>query len=537
MQAQKLNQSIYILGSTLFVIGLPVSNYLISVSLFLLSLNWAAGLILDYRQGRLGERFSFFRKRKSLLILISIYLVHIIWMFNTSDFSYGLRDLRIKLPLLLLPLIYGTSARFSRQIFKLILLAFVGTVIVNSFITCYVLFGFSKLDPVDSRDASIFISHIRFSLMVVLSLFTLFYLLTFQYFTLKNWEKPIYIISLIWLIGFLVILQSFTGIIIFLLLVPGAILWWAYHHKRKGTIRWAYALSLLIIGSLTVYLIHSYNRFNYKVPVNLDNLDRRTANGNLYYNCKTADEYENGYRIWLYICEKELKQEWNKRSAYNFKGFDRKGQKIQYTLIRYMTSLGLRKDSAGISQLSQHDIEMIEKGYANYVYTRKFALYPRIYETLWQLDRYRKTGDPSGQSLGQRIEYFEIGLHIFKRFFWQGTGTGDIPMEFSRQYELDHSLLKPEWRHRAHNQYLTFFISFGIFGGLWVLFALVAPVFLERKQERFLLMIFLAIALLSMINEDTLETHVGVSFFSFFYAFLLYAWPGKDPESHEKTES
>ena len=45
----------------------------------------------------------------------------------------------------------------------------------------------------------------------------------------------------------------------------------------------------------------------------------------------------------------------------------------------------------------------------------------------------------------------------------------DDAVAFNEAYERQHSSLAPEWRHRAHNQYLTLLISFGIIGLVWSL--------------------------------------------------------------------
>jgi hypothetical protein len=55
------------------------------------------------------------------------------------------------------------------------------------------------------------------------------------------------------------------------------------------------------------------------------------------------------------------------------------------------------------------------------------------------------------------------------------------------------------------------------------------PVFLEGKRGDYFFWMFLMVGSFSMLNEDTLETHTGVSFFAFFYAlFLLATEPKKD---------
>ena len=45
-----------------------------------------------------------------------------------------------------------------------------------------------------------------------------------------------------------------------------------------------------------------------------------------------------------------------------------RGQDLQYTMFRYLTSKGLRKDSVGVSKLTILDVKNIEHGITNYKY-------------------------------------------------------------------------------------------------------------------------------------------------------------------------
>jgi O-antigen ligase len=453
-----------------------------------------------------------------------------------SNFVYGLHDLRIKLPLLALPLIYGTSVSLTKKEFKIILQLFIATVLVSSFITTYVLIGFSKIELVDSRYASLFISHIRFALMVVLSIYILINFIYFDKNPLPKWEKWSYQVSIVWLICFLVLLNSFTGIVIFAALLPVTIIWWSYYRKKANLIRKAYISSGVIVLLIIAYSLYAYLRYNTIHDLPDENLESLTLNGNQYIHNQNSTEYENGYQIWIYVCSEEMERAWNSRSDYEYKSNDQKGQQIKITLIRYLTSLGYRKDSVGISKLDEVDIRMIEKGYTNYLFKKKFALYPRIYELLWEIDQYKKGGDPSGHSLAQRIVYLETGIRIIKQHFWFGTGTGDVSDAFHQQYEIDKTNLQPRWRLRAHNQFITFLLTFGIFGFLWLLFALFMPPYIIGRYKNYLFTVFFLIGLLSMLNEDTVETHVGVSFFAFFYSFFLFSMPAYYSSVNEKIK-
>lgn len=561
MFPKQFHHIVFLIGTALLVIGMPVSYFLLSVAQITLASNWIV-------EGNYKNKFRTLRSNKALQLILSIYLLHIIGLFATEDFFknlyeyrsvfqhssiaviaeafrttdfpanlvYGLHDLRIKLPLLALPLIYGTSVSLTQKEFKIMLQLFIGTVLVSSFITTYVLLGFSSIEPVDSRFASLFISHIRFGLIVVLSIFILIYFVFFETNPIPNWEKRAYQISCIWLICFLVLLNSFTGIVIFTILIPVTIIWWAYYKKKPKLIRNSYVLSGLIVLLVLFYSGYALLRYNKIYDEDLTNLESYTYNGNPYFHDKSSNDYENGYLVWIYVCREEIEKEWNKRSDYLFTDKDRKGQNIKITLIRYLTSLGYRKDSLGISKLDNRDIKMIEMGNTNYLFKKKFALYPRIYELLWEIDQYNKGRDSSGHSLAQRIVYLKTGVRIAKAHFWFGTGTGDVGNAFHQQYELDNTKLHPRWRLRAHNQFITFLLTFGIFGFLWFLFALFEPPIIQNRYRNYLFTIFFLIGILSMLNEDTLETHVGVSFFVFFYVFFLFSMPENSTSTDEQTE-
>jgi hypothetical protein len=538
MSRQKIHQNILFIGTVLLVIGLPVSHFLLSTSIIILSINWAVEIILCIisKNDTYGcEKLLSLKNRKAIWLILSIYFLHLIWFFNTTNFSYAMHDIRIKLPLLALPIIYGTSPRFEKRQFKLVLQSFLITVLISSFISTYIILGFSKIDLVDSRYASLFISHIRFSLLVVLLIYTLIYLAFFHEIRVSPWEKLIYILCIIWLISFLILLQSFTGIVIFLFLLPVAIIWWSYTEKKENLKLIAYLSTSVLLLFMLFYAWYSYNRFERKKSEHLTELAIHTPNGSPYSHHPEIKDFENGYLIWINISEKEMRSEWNKISTFPYDSLDRKGQSLHLTLIRYLTSMGCTKDSLGISQLTAEDLDMIEKGYSNYLFKNKFALYPRIYVLLWEIERYKKTGNPSGQSLGQRIEYLKTGLHILKRHFWLGTGTGDTNEEFRIQYIIDNSKLNSIWRHRTHNQFITLFLTFGVFGFTWFLIALFAPPRIEKQYNKFLFTIFFLISILSMLNEDTLETHVGVSFFAFFYSFLLFSMPENSSSSNDKA--
>ena len=130
-------------------------------------------------------------------------------------------------------------------------------------------------------------------------------------------------------------------------------------------------LSILsVAGIFYVYLTVSKSISMYK-PVRSNSANiivDKTANNRNYYHDTTSQLAENGNLILVNINDEELKREWEKRSAINFDGLDNKKNFIKYTLYRFMASKGLRKDSVGVTKLSDLEIKHIEDGNTTHMY-------------------------------------------------------------------------------------------------------------------------------------------------------------------------
>lgn len=332
-------------------------------------------------------------------------------------------------------------------------------------------------------------------------------------------ERIIIVFIILWLSVFLFILRSQTGLVVFCLLVIFFLLRYLFTSKNLSVKFAILSLSILVMGFFLYTFNKAYCEF-YSVKDDTI-LEKRTANGRNYIHNNKDIRYENGYTIWNYYCEEEIKKEWNNRSKINFDSTDKKGNTLKYTLTRYMTSKGLRKDSCGISSLSENDIQAIENGYPNYIYIKRFSLYSFLYKQIWIIDSYIKGDDPSGHSLTQRLEYFKAASCIIYNNFFFGTGTGDVQNSYTNYYSTFETQLDPQRQLRAHNQWLTFFLTFGLIGFILSLLAIILPVIKSKLYKNFMFIIPFIISIISFLNEDTLETQAGVTFFAFFYVFFL----------------
>lgn len=508
---ENITRHIFFIALIALAIGLPLSKFAMSISQFLLAGAW---LLSGNYKSKLLNFFS----NKSALALFLLLLIHVFGLLYTTDIQAGIKDVKIKLPLLLMPLFFTGSGPLNRKQLKAILITFSVAVIISTLCSTSILIGLIKRNVTDIRDISIFVSHIRLSLMIDLSIFILIYLIGKRYYTAQA-EALFYIISAIWLIAFLFIMSSITGIAI--LVMVSAILSIIYFlRKKKYVFTGLVILPFLFLLFFLAKFYQQQKSFLLQQNQAITHLPAFTKKGNPYIHELGNFELENGNRVYLYVSMKELEEGWKTRSHKLFFGLDAKGQHLPYTLIRYLTSKGLTKDAEGINTLSDTDIRAIEKGITNVNFLNPLNISVRFKQLISELNDMLINADPNGHSLAQRIEFGKTGFSIFLNNWISGVGTGDLQSAFNQEYEKQKSLLRPQWRLRAHNQYLTMFIAFGVFGGLYFLVMNIFLLF-PKHNPNFIFLSFWLIVVLSMFTEDTLETQAGISFFTFFHSLFL----------------
>ncbi len=512
---KQIHEQVYFYTLILIAISLPLSIFTTSVFQIVLLINWLV-------EGQFREKWDRFKGNKALWIFLTLFLVHAIGLFWSADVAYSLKDIRVKLPLILLPLIVATSFPLVKQQLHRILYLFSLGVFAASMASMMKLVGWLPGELEGYRDLSLFMSHIRFSLMIVLTLLIIVYFLFIHRNSISRFERIFYLVGLIWFPIFMVLLKSLSGIVIagFLAFF---ILARVVFEIRDVAIRFMVFVPVIMIPLFSIiYIGNAINKFYTFDEIVPDEIDTCTIEGNPYLNHPECREVENGHFIWLHVCDTELEREWNQISKIDFLGHTTNGNSVRGTLIRFLSSKGLRKDAVGVKQLSTAEVKAIEHGIANQIYMQRFKLYPRIYEVIWEIDRYRMGFDPNEKSVVQRYLYLEAGWEIAREHLLFGVGNGDVKAAFTEYYESTHSPLVEKWRRRAHNQFLTFLISFGILGMLICLASLVVPIFVANRQRSFMAVGFLILILISMLNEVTLETACVAAFVAFFYTLFIF---------------
>lgn len=496
---------------------MPLSKFLMSLSQIILACNFLL-------EGNLKNKFFSFFKNKPALIISSLFLLHLLGLIYTTDFEYALKDIRIKMPLFVLPIILSTSKPLSKKAIDAILQFFVAAIILGTIISTLILTGIIHRELVDIRSVSIFISHIRFALLICIALFISGY---FFYHSIKPLQKALWVLIGVWLIYFLILTESITGLSAFCFATLVLCIYSIFKSKQK-MIRFA---GLLLVASIGVFAFYLFNQLNKTNPptekIDFSKLETTTSRGNVYQHDLSGQLTENGHYIWIYFCDSELEESWNKRSELKFSEKDLKGNSLNYTLVRFLASKGLRKDADAVESLSNEEVRAVERGVVNVNYQNISSLTRRLHEIAWELEMYKISGDPSGHSLTQRFEFWKTAVAIIKDNVVFGVGAGDIKTAFAEQYDKMNSPLNKESRLRSHNQYLSIAVAFGVVGLIWFLITLFYPMVLMGKTFDYMYISFLLIAIISFLTEDTLESQAGVTFYAFFNSFFLFVFRNK----------
>jgi hypothetical protein len=493
------------LGYLGLAVGLPLSKVVLSISSM-----WI--LLILLLEGNFKMYFQNLRQNKTILFLFALLLIQLVSFLWSWDIKFALDDLNSKLPLYSIPVVFVAQPLKNDKHKKLLLGAFVLIMVITS------LYNFGSYQHFwgnhvydDIRGMSLLISHIRYSLMITMAASIC---IVWVFYSKIN-HKWLAILLFFWFGFYTYYAQILSGVMTFVGVLIAVLLIEVFRRKNKVFTAITISLAAILTISFSIGLFFFFQP--QKLKISLDKLPWVTADGNLYFYHWDNLELENGYPVYFFLCQEEMKENWNERSKFPYDSLDRKGQKVEATIIRYLTSKGVYKDGAAIRKLTTEDIRNIENGIPTVLATNG-GFIDRLSGLKNEL---LYANNPNGQSISQRFIYWKTGLKIIRKNWLIGVGSGDIHLAFQMQYNRDKSPLTKENRNRTHNQYLSYLITFGIFG-LFVFIGILYHFWkFAKTQKNVLALLFLTIACLSFLVEDTLETQMGVTFFAFFFGLFL----------------
>lgn len=500
---EKKVYSLLLIAYAALACGITFNKVVLSLATMLLFLI----VILEFNP---SEYKSKIKNNRVLILLLLFLIVHLSSFFWSENTPYFWKDLNSKLPFYAIPLVFVLKPIQEKKHLILIFGVFLLSLLTISLINFISYYGWRKTEFDDVRSLSLFLSHIRFGLMIVFGIVLAF----FWIFDQKLRFKLIPILLVLWFLVY----TYFSEVLSSYLALLGVLIVFLIYKALRSKNKKPYVLILVAFMLLCVSSIfYSYKAYkNGDVLPKIENLAKFTKEGNKYEHYLQHRYFINGNHVFSNISGIELFRDWPKYSKIHLNDTTANGANTYFVLIQYMTSKGLTKDAVGLKKLSEADIKNIELGKHKYN-DDEDGIEVRI-RTLFNEFR---DDDPNGKTILQRIEHLKAGSNIYKKSPIFGIGSGDIQDEFDRYYEATNSKLLPENRLRTHNQIFTYFITFGLVGGILFL----AIFFLSFKHffktKNLLAILFTTIILLSFLSEDTLETQMGGTFFALFFGLFI----------------
>ena len=474
---------------------LPLWNLGMSLAMFFLLFVALASAIQK-------KNFVFFPVLRNPIYLsfLVIWLLIFFGVFRGGENNQIWKEIKTLLPLVLAPLFLQNLNPLSKSEESVIWKVFFSAVAISGFVC--VVYAVVKYPLPEPRSASLFISHIRFSLMAVLALIGAWGLPN-----VVSLQFKIVLSVIVFLFFFFVGTLTGWGFLILLI-----VLLFASKSKRNTIV--VFGSTCIAAGTLFYFLANS------APPNSIQNELTQSSKGEKYIHESSNFQTENENKIFINIAPHELDSSWLGRTGRSMLEKDARGQLIQTTLIRYLASKGLSKDAAGIQQLTDRDILNIQAGYTNYNEPQWNALEKRWHQIVFEYQTFKSGENPSGHSVFQRLEYYKAATFIIQQNLLFGAGQGNVKQAYREAYIQTSPNLDEKVQHAVHNQFLSYWIAAGVLASLS--FLLYFFFMWKQARKNTLALAFVILAFLSCLTEDTLTTQPGVAFFAFFSTFFFF---------------
>lgn len=246
---------------------------------------------------RLWENTESWRRYTPNLMIAIPFLLVLVSGFWSSDFSYTLERLRIKLPFLVLPWAFAGIPRFSRKEYRLVLYFLIGLMALAclyvgfnyllNFDQINQLIGMGKTIPTPSN-------HIRFSLVLCFAILSGIYLLREGAVLRYSWERRVLVLVTVFLFVFIHMLSVRSG----LLALYAALFVWLLRYVVL-TRRWAVtavAAGLLFLLPAAAYQVFPSLRAKIAYA-RWDILQHRQGAGANYSDSDRLTSLEVGWKV------------------------------------------------------------------------------------------------------------------------------------------------------------------------------------------------------------------------------------------------
>jgi len=242
---------LHLTALSLLVVGIALSNVLMSIGTIWIIANWL--IELNFK-----EKLNRFKQNKTVIAIVLMFVLMVLSLSWSSNISYGLKDILVKLPFITIPLVLGTTKPLKPKEQQFLTYLFFLSL---SFTTIFNFIRYTTGNYGDIREMSFFISHIRLGGLLCLAIFLGSYGLIKH--KIKMWFSiPI----LIWLLFYLIKSETLSAYVLFVLLAIATTLFSV--NKAKKLIFGS--VLILGLGAIVFYAISVISTVNVNQSQKID---------------------------------------------------------------------------------------------------------------------------------------------------------------------------------------------------------------------------------------------------------------------------
>ena len=161
-------------------------------------------------------------------------------------------------------------------------------------------------------------------------------------------------------------------------------------------------------------------------------------------------------------------------------------------------------------------------GFMLVLMTGILALNPFNHSQMKVLVQPNEEGHQKVTSRNVRINIWKAVAEVASENSWIGVGIGDRSEVLSNTYEEFEYAYGVEKRFNAHSQYGETMVGLGLLGLLFLLSALIFPIYQSIKQKNLLYLGFTFLLILSFLTESMLTRQMGVFSYALFNGLFAF---------------
>jgi len=162
------------------------------------------------------------------------------------------------------------------------------------------------------------------------------------------------------------------------------------------------------------------------------------------------------------------------------------------------------------------------------VFSNKFpiAIDKFTHKTFNNLDKIGKLDEVKSpeifvySSLVTRLSIWKSSLELANNNYLIGVGSSDANDELIKYYKKTNQIFLSKTKFTTHNQFLNYYLKFGILGIICCIIYLFYPLYLSIKTNNIIIFFFFLNFLISNITDDYLNKFDGLSYSSLWYSIF-----------------